>query len=68
MKRKEINIDLLGIGRLLKGVQYLVFPAAAGIDLVHGLAEAGAEADATGALAGERPPPSRQKNAKEKGI
>ncbi len=60
--KREIHIDLLGVGHLLKGVQYLLFPAAAGIDLLRVLVEAGAEVEAMKAQAGERPSQDRQEN------
>jgi len=45
MSRKKVDVNLLGVGDLLKGVSYLLFPAKAGIDLVSELIEEGAEAD-----------------------
>ena len=62
--KREIHIDLLGVGHLLKGVQYLLFPAAAGIDLLRTLVEAGAEVEAMKAQAGERLSQDRQANIK----
>lgn len=66
--KREIHADLLGLGRLLKGVQYLLFPAAAGIDLVRDVVEAAAEAQAGETLAGERSSQGRQENAEQEGV
>jgi len=60
--KREIHVDLLGIGHLLKGVQYLLFPAAAGIDLLRTLVEAEVEAEAIEAQIRERPSQGRQEN------
>ncbi len=60
----EIHVDLLGIGHLLKGIKYLLFPAAAGIDLVRDVVEAAAEAQTVEAQARERPSQDRQENTK----
>jgi len=60
--KREIHVDLLGIGHLLKGVQYLLFPAAAGIDLLRDVVEGAAEAEAMEAQAGECPSQDREEN------
>ena len=60
--KREIRVDLLGIGHLLKGIKYLLFPAAAGIDLVRDVVEAAAKAQAVETLAGERPSQDHQEN------
>lgn len=62
--KREIHVDLLGVGHLLKGVQYLLFPAAAGIDLLRTVVEAGAAVEAMKAQAGERPSQGYQDNTK----
>jgi len=43
--RCKVDVNLLGVADLLKGVSYLLFPAKAGTDLVSELIEEGAEAD-----------------------
>ena len=60
--KREIHVDVLGVGHLLKGVQYLLFPAAAGIDVLRTVVEAAVEAEAMEARAGERPSQGRQEN------
>ena len=60
--KREIHVDLLGVGHLLKGIKYLLFPAAAGIDLVRDVVEAAAEVQVL-EQAGERPSQDHQGNA-----
>ena len=62
--KRETHVDLLGLGHLLKGIEYLVFPAAAGIDLVRDVVAAAAEAQAIETRARERPSQDGQENAK----
>ena len=61
---KRINVDLLGIGQLLKGVKYLIFPASAGTDLVRDVVEAAAEAEGTEVRTGEHESRDREENRK----
>jgi len=62
--KRDIHVDLLGLGHLLKSVQYLLFPAAMGVDLLRTLVGAEVEARAMEAQAEERPAEKRCENAK----
>lgn len=63
--KREIRIDPLGIGHLLKGIQYLLFPAAIGVDLLRGLVEAAAKAEARDIEMEARERTSKSKEKKE---